>query len=112
MKKATVWFRALVVGVGILAANLFAGNYLITASTGWNNGMIYSVPAGAYYEWEVIVGGDGGAQILVGGGGLNVNQYAGSGQFFADVSSTAYADNISYQLNAFGDGYALLYVGW
>lgn len=111
MKKVTVWFRALVVGVGILAANVFAANYLITAGGGGpsvNNGIIYSVPAGANYEWEV----SGSAHIMVGGGGLNVNEYGSSG-YNGDVGNTSYADDLSYQLNEYGDGgYALLYLGW
>lgn len=96
---------------GALASNLLAVSYVMTAPTStsqWNNGIIYNVPAGAGYEWEV----EGDAQILVGGGGLNVNETGASGGKY-DVGNTAYADSISYQLNAYGSsGYALLYVGW
>jgi len=127
MKKVTVLFRTLVLGVSILAANVFAASYLIQVESPqyygqifgafWNNGSINNVPAGANFEWEISAGGGGYSHILIGGGGLNVNQSVGGGGDAYDVGSTSYADTISYQLSASTGGYpdnamALLYVGW
>ena len=108
MKTVKVSFRSIALGLCLLAANAFAVSNLIqvgspqysTYGAFWNNGTINSVPAGAYFEWEVESSGSGSyAQILVGGGGLNVNQSVGAGGFASDAGQTSYADNISYQLN-------------
>ena len=127
MKKITVLFRALVLGVSVLAANVFAANYLIQVDSPqyygqsygafWNNGSINNVPAGAYYEWNASAAGSGFAHVIIGGGGLNVNESVYGGGNAYDVGQTSYADSISYQLSAntmfYGDNaMALLYVGW
>ena len=125
MKTVIVLFRSIALGLCLLAANAFAGNYLIqvgspqyfgTYGPFWNNGTIYSVPAGANFEWGIDASGSGYAYITVGGGGLNVSQGVYAGNAY-DVGNTSYADNISYQLSASTSGYgdnasALLYVGW
>ena len=101
--------------LGLLIGQSFAGYHFASAGgfgPPWNNGSVSSVPAGAYYEWEASGGSSGYAQVLIGGGGLNVNQSAGAGQHFYDVGATAYADSLSYQISAMGDGTALFYVGW
>lgn len=110
MKSINIILRSIALVLGLLAASAYAGyafaevNYPDT----FQNGVAENVPSGAYYEWAV----SGSAHILVGGGGLNVNEDGSSGPQY-DVSSTAYADNISYQLNAYGSGgYALFYIGW
>jgi hypothetical protein len=114
MKTFNTSFKIGAVGLSLLCAfavNALADYYYVSAPTStspWVNGMIYSVPAGANYEWGV--GGD--AHIMIGGGGLNVNAYGNVG-FQYDVGNTAYADTISYQLDAYGDGgNAYIYVGW
>lgn len=94
-----------------LVASAFAGSAFIEVypwdSPPWENGTVYSVPAGAYYEWFV----QGEAHLAVNGGGLSVSEYGYSYPY--DVGATAYADDISYQMSAFGSsGYAMLYVGW
>lgn len=100
---------------GLLVGQSFAGYHFAYAGgfgPPWDNGSVSSVPSGAYYEWEAFGGSNGYAQVLIGGGGLNVNQSAGAGQHFYDVGATSYADSLSYQISAIGDGTALFYVGW
>ena len=113
MKTLKVLLGIIALGLGALGAfttNVFATSYFIEApsiSSPWNNGIIYSVPAGANYDWFVT----GEAQIMLGGGGLNVNAYGYNNS--SDVGFTAYADSISYQLNVYGSGgYTYLYIGW
>ena len=114
MKTVTRWFRTLLVGGCFLAANAFAGYFFSAVGSAWagptyDSGTVYSVPAGANYEWEV----HGSAVIGLGGAGFNVYEY-GTGSYKGDVGNTPYADNISYSLNAYDyyNGYALLYLGW
>jgi hypothetical protein len=126
MKTVTVLFRSIALGACLLAANAFAVSNLIQVEspqynsygTFVNNGIIYNVPAGANFEWEIQASGSGGAaHIILGGGGLNVNQYVSGGGDAYDVGSTAYADTVYYQTsaNASGSGdyaHALFFIGW
>jgi len=129
MKTVKVSFHSIALGLCLLAANAFAASYLIQVDSPqfpnqygafWNNGSISNVPAGANFEWGIEASGVGAspyAHIIVGGGGLNVNQSVGAGGNAYDVGQTSYADTISYQLSANTWAYpdhasALLYVGW
>lgn len=114
MKTAKGSIAGIALGLFLLAASVSAATCFITVGSAWggpaiDNGTLYSVPGGADYEWEVV----GTAHILLGGGGLNVNEY-GSGSYNGDVNSTSYTDDISYQLNAYDyyNGYALFYITW
>ena len=112
MKTRNVTLRSAALGLGLLAATAFADNVVIYESYydsyPWQNGTVYNVPSGAFFEWGV----NGVAHAIISGGGLNVNEYGSSGPKY-DVGTIAYADSIGYQLSAYGEGgEAYLALNW
>jgi hypothetical protein len=116
MKTVMKLVRILAIALSLGTVSVFAEFFLETASVGvsgddYNDGVIYNVPAGANYEWEVYSSEYAYAHLMIGGGGLDVNTLENS----IGAGQTSYSDNINYQMHASSNGgnaYTTLYVGW
>ena len=119
MKVSKSWLQAIVIGLGLLAANAFAGNYFdqVSGGTLHSSSSSLSVPSGALVEWAALASDpDGSAGVWITGAGVNVYQSASAGQYIDDYTYTTSSGTLGYQIWAQG-GYpeassALISVSW
>ena len=108
MKTATGWLKAIVLGFGLLAANVLPAYYydsVTTAGSVYSNGSV-SAPTGTLIEWELHASSSyGSANIWISGGGVSVSDFAGPGQSTYGLANTSSATSVGYTLYVTGGGW-------